>query len=109
MLDALDLRHRRVLIPIALDYEDRCGDAGQELLDIPVTKRRIEPRVVPAPECVIHIVVVAGKASAEIGRLIGLARGSEAFDLDVLDHHVRRHRDDTRKTAPDASGIDECN
>src|SRR5260370_3959917 len=68
--DAVDLFHSSVLVLLALDRENRAGDSWQILVDIPVAKVRVEPDVVPAPECGVRIGVVASQLVAQVPRLV---------------------------------------
>lgn len=47
-LDLVELQHRRVFVVVALYRQQRARDRRYLLRDVPVKKRGIQPRVVPA-------------------------------------------------------------
>src|ERR1051326_7044897 len=64
--DAVDLLHCPVLILLALDREYRTGDSRQVLVNIPGAKMRVEPDVVPAPECRVRVGVITSEPVAQV-------------------------------------------
>ena len=63
----------------------------QDLLDVPAAESRIEPDIVPSPECLGRVGVIAAELLREVGALEGGLRLGDARHADVLDEHVRRH------------------
>ena len=55
--DAINLRHRSIFVIDALNGEYGAGDSRQRRFDIPRTKRRVKPDVVPAPERGIYVIM----------------------------------------------------
>ncbi len=65
-LDGVELGEGTVWVAVTLDREHRQLDAGQVLLDVPVTELRIEPGAVPAEERSLYVGVVAGEPGAQL-------------------------------------------
>src|SRR3954464_11357817 len=66
----VELRHRAVLVVLALDGEDRTFDTREVLFaDIPADKVRVEPDVRPAIEGFARIAMVLAELGGEIGFL----------------------------------------
>src|SRR6202012_410655 len=67
----LDLAHGAVLIVLALDNGDGYADVGEVFADVPSTKVRVKPGIVPAVEGVVGIAMPARQFGPQIGCLIG--------------------------------------
>src|SRR6266849_2970353 len=59
--DGLELRHRPVLVVETLDREHRAMYPRQDLLDVPAPEGRIEPDVVPPPERLCRVGMIAAE------------------------------------------------
>ena len=57
--DTVNLLQCGVLVIFPLYGEHRAADASDILLQIPVPESRVEPDIIPAPECRIGICVIA--------------------------------------------------
>src|SRR5579859_1380446 len=87
--DCFWLRHGPVLILETLNHENWTGDARQIFFDVPAPKIRMEPDLVPAPERLRGIAVMAGELFGEIsGFKLYLGLG-DALDTEVLDENMR--------------------
>src|SRR5260221_3606745 len=89
--DRIELRHRPVFVIEALDRQHRTMYPRQDLLDVPAPEVWIEPDVVPSPERLRRVGMIAAELLREIRALEGRLRFGDALDADVLDEHVRRH------------------
>src|SRR2546430_14106955 len=67
--DRLELRHRPVFVVEALDREHRTMYPRQDLLDVPAAESRIEPDIVPSPECLRGVGVIAAELLREVRAL----------------------------------------
>src|SRR5438552_19190836 len=88
---ALELRHRPVFVVEALDREHRTMYPRQDLLDVPAAESRIEPDIVPSPECLRGVGVIAAELLREVRALEGGLRLGDALHADVFDEDMRRH------------------
>jgi hypothetical protein len=105
--DPVDLLHGAVLVVLALDGQDRAGDARQGLLDRPAAEPGAQPDVVPAAEGAVDVVVVSGQARAQVAAVVCVAGGGDGGHRDVLDHDVGREQDEGGDAAVAASGMDQ--
>jgi hypothetical protein len=64
-LDRVHLRHRAVLVLLALDRQHRALDRRQVFLDVPLAERRIQPGIRPELEGLGGILVVFGEPLAQ--------------------------------------------
>src|SRR5436190_5623174 len=99
-LDPVDLLHRAVLVVDALDSQHRTPDVRQERLDVPGSEVRVQPDVVPAPECAVDVGVTACKPRAQIAvevRAPSLCNAGEAVGFD---EHVGGERHHGRYRTP---------
>src|SRR5690349_19105971 len=87
-LDRLELRHRPVLVVLALDREDGTLDARQILLDVPFLERRIEPGVVPEIERLARVRMVLGEALRQVRCFESRADLADALQVEFLDEYV---------------------
>ena len=78
--DTIDLFQGAIFILNALYSQHAAGDRGKIFLDVPGSKRRIQPDVVPTPKRAVHIVVITGEALAQIGGFVGEFRSSDTLD-----------------------------
>jgi hypothetical protein len=104
-LDCVQLRHRPVLVLLALDQQQWAGDPIQEVLDAPVRELGVKPDVVPAVERGVGVTVVAGHALAQSPAFVDAPGRPDLSEAHRLDEHVRRHRDDRAHGM--RSGVDE--
>src|SRR6267378_4602347 len=89
--DRLELRHRPVFVVEALDREHRAMYPRQDLLDVPAPEVRVQPDVVPPPERLRSVGVIAAELLREVGVLEGRLRLGDALHADVFDENMRRH------------------
>src|SRR5882762_5603644 len=89
--DRLELRHRPVFVVETLDREHRATYPRQDLLDVPAAESRIEPDVVPSPERLRRVGMIAAELLREVRALEGRLRFGDALDADILHEHVGRH------------------
>src|ERR1700704_4440169 len=89
--DRLELRHRPVLVVEALDREHRAMYPRQDLLDVPAPEVRVQPDVVPPPERLRSVGVIAAELLREVRVLEGGLRLRDALHADVFDENMRRH------------------
>src|SRR6266404_3856824 len=105
--DGVELCRGAVLVVFALDGQNRAGDGGQMILDVPAAELGVEPDVVPAAEGAVDVAVIAREAGAQIGRPIRLPGRSDAGDGDILDEDMRRLEDEAAHGPPPRAGMDE--
>src|SRR5438477_4122981 len=67
--DRLELRHRPGFVVEALDREHRTMYPRQDSLDDPAAESRIEPDIVPSPECLRGVGVIAAELLREVRAL----------------------------------------
>src|SRR5882672_5135228 len=67
--DGLQLRHRPVFVVEALDREHRAMYPRQDLLDIPAPEVRMQPDIVPTPERLCRVGMVAAELLREVRAL----------------------------------------
>src|SRR5712675_1802162 len=89
--DRIELRHRPVFVVEALDREHRTIYPRQDFLDVPTPEVRVQPNIVPSPERLRRVGVIAAELLREVRALEGRLRFGDALDADVLDEDVRRH------------------
>src|SRR5712691_4844633 len=89
--DRLELRHRPVLVVEALDRKYGTMYPRQDLLDVPAPEIRIQPDVVPPPERLCRVGMIAAELLREVRALESGLRLGDAPHADILDEHVRRH------------------
>ena len=106
--DATHLLHRSVLVVRALDRQHRARDLRQSFLDVPAAELRREPDPVPAQERRVGVGMMARESGAQVSRFVRRFRSGDARDRDVLDHHVRRQRDDGGHGSGRGAGVDQC-
>ncbi len=58
VLARLDLFNRAVLVFVSLKQKNWASDGIQIRLDVPRTKTRVKPDIVPTPECCVHVPVM---------------------------------------------------
>src|SRR5262245_46460778 len=91
--DRIELGHGAVLVVEALDRQHRAAYAGEDLLYVPGAEIRVQPDVVPAPERLRRVRVVAAELLRQVGALERRLRLGDALHADVLDEYVGRHQD----------------
>src|SRR5258706_11081861 len=89
--DRLELRHRPVFVVETLDCEHGAMYPGQDLLDVPAPEVRVQPDVVPAPERLRRVGVIAAELLREVRVPEGRLRLGDALHADVLDENMGRH------------------
>src|SRR5262249_49776457 len=92
-LDRVELGQRAVLVVCALERRHGRARARQIFLDGPGRKGGSEPDVVPAPERMVGVVVVAREALGKIRGAVGGLCLFDAGDGHVLDEDMRRLQD----------------
>src|SRR5690242_7064157 len=88
--DSVELFERPVFVVATLDQERGRADRRQQRLDRPVAKARVEPDVVPTPEDVVGIAMIASEQLAQARRRVELLRALNALDRNVFDKDMRR-------------------
>src|SRR5215472_8261368 len=83
-LNRLHLPHRPILILETLDDQDRTGNPRQIVFDVPASKIRMQPDVVPSPECPPCIAVMPRQSLGQIGGFKLRFRSSDARHAQVL-------------------------
>src|SRR5882672_625796 len=61
LCDRVELRHRPILVVETLDREHRTMYSRQDLLDVPAAEVRMQPDVVPPPECLCCVGMIAAE------------------------------------------------
>src|SRR5437868_963849 len=92
--DRLHLRRGAVLVGEPLDDEDRGGDAGELIGEVPLPELRIEPGAVPAVEGCVHVLVVLRKPLAQAALLVGLLGAGDAREAHLLAEDMGRFEDE---------------
>src|SRR5271157_3118816 len=103
----LHLRDRSVLVLFALNAQDGTPDRRQIFFDVPRSKLRIEPDIVPSPKRCVHLLVVASQLLRQVGRLVVHLRLRDAGHAEVLDKHVRRFQNHRARPLRILPGKDE--
>src|SRR5262245_37817712 len=90
-LNLFQLTNCSILIILALEQQHRYLDLRQVLFNIPRTKVRVEPNLVPTPKCSVNILsVIALESLPERALLIVLLDRPDACQPKVLNKNVRR-------------------
>src|SRR6266852_5426220 len=89
--NGLELRHGPVFVVETLYREHRATYPRQDYLDVPAPEVRIEPDVVPPPECLCRIGVIAAELLREVRALEGRLGLGDALHADVFDENMGRH------------------
>ena len=77
--DSVELCHRTVFIVAALHHDHRRGNRRKILLDVPVTKRPVEPNVIPSEERPVDVAMMTRQPFAQWTFAIALRNRRDAF------------------------------
>ena len=106
--DRLDLREGPVLVVLTLKDEEGAADRPDRLDGGEAAERGVPPRLAPGPEDGLGLAaVVPGEPGREVRRPPGLDRRVDPAERRVLDHHVRRDRDDRGGTGGEGRRVEE--
>src|SRR5690625_3238863 len=79
-LDSIQLSERRVLVLVTLDEQQRCGNSGKAVLDVPVAERLVQPGVMPPGEGGGGIAMMSRQPLRQAATAKSLTSASNAFD-----------------------------
>src|SRR5271165_3735286 len=83
------LRRRTVLVFLALNAQHRTANGIEIRLDVPRAKARIEPNVVPSPERLVHMCMIAAELDTKVSRFVRDFCRRDAGDAEILYEHMR--------------------
>ena len=101
--DGLDLLHRAVLIVEALNNKHRAGDPRKIFFNIPAAEIRMQPDIVPSPECSRNVAMMARQFFREVRRLKFHLGFGNRCNTEILDKNMRRQKDEPADAALRAS------
>ncbi len=105
--DRVQLGARAVFVILALDHQDGASDPRNTGLDVPGQEARVQPDVVPAPEDLIDVAVIAGELAPQVRRPEQMLGPGDAFHRQGFDEHVRRFEDQAGHVLGVRTGVDE--